>query len=95
MPHFYQIAVRAGKIWRAPDQPSPLFRSLCFKVSVIHLLHDALEADLGHSNMLNISFGMRTGSCDDPLVEKALELTMEFMDLTGQYLARMVRLFCG
>ena len=36
-----------------------------------------------HSNMLIISFGMRTDSSDDPLVEKALELTMEFMDLTG------------
>jgi hypothetical protein len=39
-----------------------------------------------HSNMLIISFGMRTGSSTDPLVEKALVLAMEFMDLTGQYL---------
>jgi len=37
-----------------------------------------------HSNMLIISFGMRTDSSTDPLVEKALELAMEFMDLTGQ-----------
>ena len=39
-----------------------------------------------HSNMLIISFGMRTDSSTDPLVEKTLELAMEFMDLTGQYL---------
>ena len=38
-----------------------------------------------HSNMLLISFGMRTNSSDDPLVAKALELAMEFMALTGQY----------
>ena len=37
-----------------------------------------------HSNMLLISFGMRTNSSDDPLVAKALELAMEFMALTGQ-----------
>ena len=36
------------------------------------------------SNMLIISFGMRTDSCNDPLVERALELAMEFMYLTGQ-----------
>lgn len=34
--------------------------------------------------MLIISFGMRTDSSKDPLVEKALDLAMEFMDLTGQ-----------
>jgi len=41
--------------------------------------------------MLIISFGMRTDSSADPLVEKALELAMEFMDLTGQYLALRFR----
>ena len=39
-----------------------------------------------NSNMLIISFGMRTDSSTDPLVEKALELAKEFMYLTGQYL---------
>ena len=37
-----------------------------------------------YSNMLIISFGMRTDTSEDPLVEKALDLAMEFMDLTGQ-----------
>ena len=42
--------------------------------------------------MLIISFGMRTDSSANPLVEKALELAMEFMDLTGQYLTLMFHL---
>ncbi|KIM37141.1 hypothetical protein M413DRAFT_31085 [Hebeloma cylindrosporum] len=37
------------------------------------------------NNMLIISFGMRTDSSSDPLVEKALILAMEFMDLTGPW----------
>ena len=51
-------------------------------------LHHALSMTrlmLGtYSNMLIISFGMRTDTSEDPLVEKALDLAMEFMDLTGQ-----------
>lgn len=35
--------------------------------------------------MLTISFATRTDSTDDPLVERALELAMDFMDLTGLY----------
>lgn len=35
------------------------------------------------SNMLTISFGTRTDTATDPLVEKALAMAMEFMDLTG------------
>ena len=38
------------------------------------------------SNMLMISFGMRTDLYDDPLIARALEVAMEFMALTGQYL---------
>ncbi|KAG5729753.1 Cytochrome P450 2F2 [Termitomyces sp. T112] len=37
------------------------------------------------NNMLIISFATRTDSTSDPLVEKALELAMEFMDLTGPW----------
>ncbi|THU77992.1 cytochrome P450 [Dendrothele bispora CBS 962.96] len=37
------------------------------------------------NNMLSISFGTRTVSALDPLVEKALDLAMEFMDLTGPW----------
>ncbi|KAF8910457.1 cytochrome P450 [Gymnopilus junonius] len=37
------------------------------------------------NNMLIISFGMRTDTSEDPLVEKALDLAMEFMDLTGPW----------
>ncbi|KAJ7432401.1 cytochrome P450 [Mycena latifolia] len=37
------------------------------------------------NNMLTISFGTRTNSAGDLLVEKALELAMEFMDLTGPW----------
>lgn len=33
--------------------------------------------------MLTISFGTRTDSSSDPLLERTLELAMEFMDLTG------------
>ncbi|KAF8521209.1 cytochrome P450 [Hysterangium stoloniferum] len=35
------------------------------------------------NNMLTISFGTRTDTSSDPLVERALNLAMEFMDLTG------------
>ncbi|KAF8073465.1 cytochrome P450 [Lyophyllum atratum] len=37
------------------------------------------------NNMLIISFATRTDSTSDPLVEKALDLAMEFMDLTGPW----------
>ncbi|KIK59012.1 hypothetical protein GYMLUDRAFT_1005514 [Collybiopsis luxurians FD-317 M1] len=37
------------------------------------------------SNMLYISFGIRTDNTEDPLVARALELAMEFMDLTGPW----------
>ena len=37
--------------------------------------------------MLMISFGMRTNLSADPLIVKGLELAMEFMALTGQYLS--------
>ena len=44
------------------------------------------------SNMLMISFGMRTNLSDDPLIAKALEVAMEFMALTGQYLTLIFHL---
>ncbi|KIK50801.1 hypothetical protein GYMLUDRAFT_50988 [Collybiopsis luxurians FD-317 M1] len=37
------------------------------------------------NNMLYISFGIRTDNTEDPLVVRALELAMEFMDLTGPW----------
>ncbi|KAJ3842653.1 cytochrome P450 [Lentinula raphanica] len=37
------------------------------------------------NNMLFISFGIRTGNTEDPLISRALELAMEFMDLTGPW----------
>ncbi|KAG6811122.1 hypothetical protein H0H92_008855 [Tricholoma furcatifolium] len=37
------------------------------------------------NNMLIISFSTRTDSTSNPLVEKALDLAMEFMDLTGPW----------
>lgn len=33
--------------------------------------------------MLTLSFGTRTDTATDPLVEKAILMAMEFMDLTG------------
>ena len=42
--------------------------------------------------MLMISFGMRTNLSDDPLIAKALEVAMEFMALTGQYLTLIFHL---
>lgn len=47
-----------------------------------------------HSNMLMISFGMRTDSSSDALIAKALALTMAFMDLTGQYLTLILTSSC-
>ena len=44
------------------------------------------------SNMLMISFGMRTNLSADPLIARGLELAMEFMALTGQYLILMFHL---
>jgi cytochrome P450 len=35
------------------------------------------------NNMLTMSFAMRTGSTHDPLVEKALQLALEYNELTG------------
>ncbi|KAJ3884994.1 cytochrome P450 [Lentinula edodes] len=35
------------------------------------------------NNMLLISFGIRTANIEDPLISRALELAMEFNDLTG------------
>jgi len=37
------------------------------------------------NNMLTISFGTRTDTASDPLVERALAMAMEFMDLTGPW----------
>ena len=39
---------------------------------------------LAYSNMLTISFGSRTNSMLDPLVERATYLAAEYMDLTGR-----------
>jgi hypothetical protein len=45
--------------------------------------------------MLMISFGMRTDLSADPLIVKGLELAMEFMALTGQYLNLIYHLPAG
>jgi cytochrome P450 len=37
------------------------------------------------NNMLTVSFATRTDSTEDPLVERALALATEFMDLTGPF----------
>jgi hypothetical protein len=39
---------------------------------------------VAYSNMLTISFGSRTDSTLDPLVERALSLATEFMNLSGK-----------
>ncbi|KAF9003881.1 cytochrome P450 [Cyathus striatus] len=43
------------------------------------------ESHIFINNMLIISFGMRTDTISDPLIAKALDLAMEFMDLTGPW----------
>ena len=48
-----------------------------------------------HSTMLMITFGMRADSFSDPLIVKGLELSMEFMALTGQYLTLIFHLSDG
>jgi hypothetical protein len=40
---------------------------------------------VAYSNMLTISFGSRTDSTLDPLVERALSLATEFMNLSGKF----------
>ena len=45
--------------------------------------------------MLMISFGMRTNLSVDPLIAKGLELAMEFMALTGQYLTLILHRLNG
>ena len=40
---------------------------------------------IAYSNMLTISFGSRTDSTVDPLVERALSLATEYMSLTGKF----------
>lgn len=40
--------------------------------------------DDSRSNMLILSFGIRTSSHSDPLIARALGLAMEFMELTGK-----------
>ena len=42
------------------------------------------------SNMLSIMFGTRTDSAQDPVVIKAMEIGMEFMDLTGEEPSRLI-----
>ncbi|KDR71228.1 hypothetical protein GALMADRAFT_143937 [Galerina marginata CBS 339.88] len=37
------------------------------------------------NNMLIMSFGIRTSTTSDPLIARALDLAMEFMDLTGPW----------
>jgi hypothetical protein len=40
---------------------------------------------VAYSNMLTISFGSRTDSTLDPLVERAVSLASEYMDLSGRF----------
>ena len=37
------------------------------------------------SNMLTVSFATRTCSTSDPLIERAISLGVEFMDLAGRF----------
>lgn len=53
--------------------------------SVVHCLQYILADILDFSAMLNLTFGFRIGSTRDSLVERAIDLTMEFMDLTGKF----------
>lgn len=43
------------------------------------------------SNMLTVSFAMRTDSTADPLVQRILSMAMEFNDLTGMLHAMFSR----
>ena len=54
----------------------------------MHRLHVGFSQiqRVAYSNMLTISFGSRTDSTVDPLVERALSLATEFMDLSGIFL---------
>lgn len=65
-------------------QPCTLSRTICVQVGVIFAYSLELDhADTAISNMLTISFGTRTDTATDPLVEKVLAMAMDFMDLTG------------
>ena len=43
------------------------------------------------SNMLRIMFGARIDSAQDPLVAKAMEIGLEFMELTGKLMSTVLR----
>ncbi|KAF7352522.1 Cytochrome P450 2F2 [Mycena venus] len=64
-----------------------LVRSLYFKSKKGSLPLDpaSYAGRYALNNMLTISFGTRTNSSTVPLVERALHLAMEFMDLTGPW----------
>lgn len=67
-----------------PINPAHYAGRYAFKsVSFLLTFSKLDQTDAAVSNMLTISFGTRTDTASDPLVEKALAMAMEFMDLTG------------
>jgi hypothetical protein len=55
-----------------------------YALKYVHLVICFLFRLTKPSNMLTVSFATRTDSTNDPLVECALALAVEFMALTGQ-----------
>ena len=75
-------ATRGGKL---PIDPAHYVGRFALK-SVLFPLHSCgFRTEHLNSNMLIIAYGMRTDSTSAPLVKKALDLVIEFMDLTGKY----------
>lgn len=63
-------------------QPRSLHWPLHFEVSLTVFALRAMNSPYS-SNMLTITFAMRTDTTSDPLITRILSMAMEFNDLTG------------
>ena len=75
-------ATRGGKL---PIDPAHYVGRFALKSALLSLHSSGFWAEYQNSNMLIIAYGTRTDSTSSPLVKKALDLAIEFMDLTGKY----------
>jgi len=82
-------ATRGGKL---PIDPAHYVGRFALKSAVFSLHSCEFYTKHLNSNMLIIAYGTRTDSTSAPLVKKALDLAIEFMDLTGEY--SRDRFFC-
>ena len=75
-------ATRGGKL---PIDPAHYVGRFALKSACFSLHSCRICTEHINSNMLIIAYGTRTDSTSAPLLTRALELAIEFMDLTGKY----------